>query len=126
MEKYKILGQLVRQAREEKGWTQQQLAENMNTDVEAIGRVEDGDENLSISEAAGYFFLLNISPNIITYEDDVEEALTQDRMFRELQKLKPEQLNRLYESARYIMQWRANHPDVLTVEDYRKTLGNEK
>lgn len=125
MEKYKMLGCAVRQAREEKGWTRHELADRIGTDTEAVSRLEDGMDDISMSEAAGYIFLLNISPNIIMYEDDVEEVLLQDRMFRELQKLNPEQLDRLYESVRHIKRWRENHPGIATVEDYRKALENE-
>lgn len=124
MEKYKMLGCAIRQAREEKGWTRHELADRIGTDTESVSRLEDGMDDISVSEAAGYIFLLNISPNIIMYEDDVEEVLLQDRMFRELQKLKSEQLDRLYESVRHIKRWRENHPGIATVEDYRKALEN--
>ena len=71
MEKYKMLGCAIRQAREEKGWTRHELADRIGTDTESVSRLEDGMDDISVSEAAGYIFLLNISPNIIMYEDDV-------------------------------------------------------
>lgn len=120
MTRNKMLGALVRQAREEKGWTRQELADKMGTNEEEIGRLEDGEEDFTMAAAAGYFFLLDISPNITIYEDDMDEALKLDRIFRELQQFKPEQVDRLCESVRHIMRWRADHPDVVTVEDYWK------
>ena len=42
MEKYKMLGCAIRQAREEKGWTRHELADRIGTDTESVSRLEDG------------------------------------------------------------------------------------
>lgn len=47
-----------------------------------------------------------------------------NRLFRELQTLTSEQFDRLCKSARHIRQWRENHPDVITLDAYLKTLEN--
>jgi len=124
MEKCKIFGRAIRQAREEKEWTRQELADKMGIGADEIGKLEDDGGNIDIAEAAVFFFLLNISPDILMYEDDVEDALMQDRMFRELQKLRTEQLDRLYRSVQHVKRWRKNHPEIVTVEDYQKVLTN--
>lgn len=113
MKKGKMLGLIVRQAREEKNWTQQELADKMGIPVDKV------------TETAGYFFLLNISPDITMYEDNAEDALRMNRLFRELQTLTPEQFDRLCRSVSHIRRWRENRPDVITLDDYWKAIEKE-
>lgn len=120
------LGLLVKQAREEKGWTQQELADEMDVDVRTVQRLEEGLVNPTLTAVAGYFFLLNISPNVATYEDSVEDALKMDHIYRELQELSEEQFARLWESACHIRKWRGNHPEIVTLEDYRRVMREGK
>ena len=42
MDDYKRMGLLIKQAREEKGWTQQELADAMDVDVETVSKQEIG------------------------------------------------------------------------------------
>ena len=82
-----------------------------------------GLENPKLIAVAGYFLLLNIFPNVATYEDSVEEALKMDHIYRELQELSGEQFARLWESACHIRRWRENHPEIVTLEDYQRVMG---
>lgn len=125
MKKGKILGLAVRQAREEKNWTQQELADKMGIPVDKITELENGSADPLIADSAGYFFLLNISPDIMMYEDNAEDALRMDRLFRELQTLTADQFERVCQSASHIRRWRENHPDVTTLDDYWETIGND-
>lgn len=122
MERMEMLGLIIKQAREEKGWTQQELAEKLEISVDEVCEHEKGGGNLDFTTVAEYFFLLNISPNITIYEDDLDDALRMDRLYRELQELTQEQFDRLVESATYIRQWRKNHPDAVTLEGYWDTF----
>lgn len=121
MEKCEMFGLLVRQAREEKGWTQQELADQMGIDQDTVTELEEGSGNPSMEMMAGYFFLLNISPNITVYEDTAEDALRLNRIYRELQVFSQEQIDRLYNSVTHIKKWHKDHPDVVTLDDYWKS-----
>ncbi len=122
MTKTEILGKIIKQAREEKGWSQQELAKNLGITVEEAKNHEEGKGDIDTTTTAAYFFLLNISPNIAIYEDDVDDALRMDRMYREFQTLSQEQFARLCDSAAYIRRWRKNHPGAVTLEEYWETF----
>lgn len=108
MNDYKRMGLLIKQAREEKGWTQQELADAVDVDVETVRKQELGDDSLSVEMMMGYCLLLNISCDIAIYEKDVETALRMERICRELLELSQEQFDRLVKSASYIRGWREN------------------
>lgn len=56
MRKNETLGLVIRQAREEKNWTQKELADKIEVDVETGIELESGRANPNMTEAAGYFF----------------------------------------------------------------------
>ena len=122
MSRMELLGPIIKQAREEKGWTQQELAERLEISVEDVEKHEKGESDLDTLTVAKYIFLPNISPDVTIYEDDVEDALRMDRMYRELQALSQPQFDRLTESAAHIRRWRESHPDTVTLDDYWNTF----
>jgi len=99
MDNYKRMGLLIKQAREEKGWTQQELADAMDVDVETVSKQEEGDDSLSVEMMVEYCLLLNISCDIAIYEKDVEIALRMERICRELLEFDQEQFDRIIKSA---------------------------
>ena len=102
MDDYKRMGLLIKQAREEKGWTQQELADAMDVDVETVSKQEGGDDSLSVEMMVEYCLLLNISCDIAIYEKDVETALRMEKICRGLLELSQEQFDRLVHSASYM------------------------
>src|SRR5438445_5703277 len=52
MEYLARIGHLIRDARKHRGWTQQQLADVLNTSQSAINRIERGHQNLSLEMLA--------------------------------------------------------------------------
>lgn len=52
MKKGKMLGLIVRQAREEKNWTQQELADKMGIPVDKVTELENGNADPSMTETA--------------------------------------------------------------------------
>ena len=102
MDDYKRMGLLIKQAREEKGWTQQELADAMDVDVETVSKQEGGDDSLSVEMIVEYCLLLNISCDIAIYEKDVETALRMEKICRGLLELSQEQFDRLVNSASYM------------------------
>src|SRR5689334_23995929 len=46
------IGNLIRDARKHRGWTQQQLADVLNTSQSAVNRIERGHQNLSLEMLA--------------------------------------------------------------------------
>lgn len=122
MERTKLLGLIIKQAREDKGWTQQELADKLELSIDTEKSYEEGTDSPDTITLAGYIFLLNIAPDVIFYEDNIEDALRIDRMYRDLQTLSDEQFDKLMKSAEHIRLWRKNHPDVVTLEDYWKVF----
>lgn len=51
------LGRIIKQAREEKGWTQQELADEMDIDLRTVRKVEDGKGNPLATVLASYIYL---------------------------------------------------------------------
>lgn len=113
-----ILGAVIKQAREEKKWTEQELADKLRLDVESIQELEAGNGNPLYTTMAELFFLLEISPDIVFLEDDLEETIRTDRLYRELLSLTPERYERITKAASQLRRWREAHPGVVTVEDY--------
>lgn len=122
MKQVEILGLIIKQAREGRGWTQKELADKAEISEEDVSLHEKGQGDLDALTTAAYYFLLNISPNITAYEGDVEDALKMDRMYRELQSLSEEQFHRLIDSAEHKRSWNKSHPDVVTLKDYWETF----
>ncbi|HWD77906.1 MAG TPA: helix-turn-helix transcriptional regulator, partial [Kribbella sp.] len=46
------IGNLIRDARKHRGWTQTQLAEVLNTSQSAVNRIEKGHQNLTLEMLA--------------------------------------------------------------------------
>src|SRR5919112_5077917 len=46
------IGKLIRDARQHRGWTQQQLAETLNTSQSAVNRIERGHQNVTLEMVA--------------------------------------------------------------------------
>ena len=46
------IGNLIRDARKHRGWTQQQLADELNTSQSAVNRIEQGHQNLTLEMLA--------------------------------------------------------------------------
>jgi ribosome-binding protein aMBF1 (putative translation factor) len=62
MNDFEYFGKLVEQAREEKGWSQQRLADEVDVDVRTVKKLESGTGNPPMEVVLKYIFLLNISP----------------------------------------------------------------
>ena len=116
------LGLVVKQAREEKGWAQEELANRLEIDVGEVSELEAGNGNPEYTTLSGYIFLLNICPDVIFREDDAEHAMKMDHLYRELQGLTKDQFEKLIGSVRHIRRWREDNPNVDTLEDYWETL----
>lgn len=100
MNDYEKMGRLIRQAREEKGWTRQDLAEKMGLDEDSVRRQEEGDGSLTVERLMEYCVLLNISCDIAIQEKDVEDALRMERLCRELLALSQKQFDRVVKAAK--------------------------
>jgi transcriptional regulator with XRE-family HTH domain len=122
MNSNKLLGELVKQAREEKGWSQQELADEMNCDLRTIQRLEAGNGNPSFTTLAAYLFLLDISSEILFNEKSGENGVIMDHIFRELLTLNTEQIQLVCQTAIYMRQWKNDHANVTTLEDYCKYM----
>ena len=76
----KIIGNNIRQAREHKNYTQEQLAEQLNTSSKFISMVERGLSGLSIASIVDLCKVLDIEPNsffngIINYNNEEDSYI---------------------------------------------------
>ncbi len=80
MNENSIIGNNIRIAREHKNYTQEQLAEKLNTSSKFISMAERGASGLSISSIINLCKVLDIEPNslfngIINYYNDVDKHI---------------------------------------------------
>ena len=101
-----FVGLLVRQAREERGWEQQYLAEEINIDIRTLRKIEDGKTDIPFDILNALIHLLEISPKMLFYAERTDGGIQMDKMFRQLLKFSPENIQMICESARYIREWK--------------------
>lgn len=118
MDIHKKLGMIVKQAREEKRWTQQDLAYSLKIELAAVREIEDGHGNPEYTTIAEMVFLLEICPNVLFSEAGGDDSVKLDRLYRELLHLPQGQYEDLVKSASRQRSWYAEHPDARSVDDY--------
>ena len=118
MDDLEFTGRVIREAREAKGWTQLQLADELDVDVRTVRRLEEGKTRSSSTLFFRCVYVLTLSADICIYAPRDETGLRMHRIFQDLLTLTPEQIDRVYKSARMIREWHDEHPDIVTWEDY--------
>ena len=104
-------GQLVRQAREERGYSQQYVADEADIDVRTLRKIEEGKSDPNYDTIYKLIRLLYISPKIMVYAEQSQGGLAMDREYRQLLQFTPEQIEMISESALHVRTWYENHPD---------------
>lgn len=104
-------GQLVRQAREERGYSQQYVADEADIDVRTLRKIEEGKSDPNYDTIYKLIRLLYISPKIMFYAEQSQVGLAMDREYRQLLQFTPEQIEMISESALHVRTWYENHPD---------------
>ncbi len=99
-------GLLIKQAREEKGWSQQYLADELEMDLRTIKKIESGDADPNCKVIGEFIHLLNISPSVMFKAEHTDTGLAMDRLFRQLTALSVENIDLICESAKHIRHWR--------------------
>lgn len=122
MDIHKKLGMLVKQARGEKRWTQQELADNLEIELAEVQAIESGHGNPEYTTLAELVFLLEIGPNILFSEDDEDDSVKLDRLYRELLHLPWKQYEDLVKSVSRQRSWYKEHQDVKSLDDYWETV----
>lgn len=102
-------GLLVKQAREEKNWTQQDLADEVDMDVRTIEKIEEGTTSSYYLTIEKLIHALNIAPNIMCHAELSDKGVFMDRLYRQLFSLDVESLKIVCESATYIRNWHEEH-----------------
>ena len=74
-------GLLVKQAREEKQWDQQYLADELDIDIRTLKKIEAGKSDISFDTLSSLIHLLEISPKILFYADRTETGVEMDKIF---------------------------------------------
>lgn len=105
-------GLLFKQAREEKGWDQQYLADEINVDVRTIRKIEAGKSDIQFDILSALIQTLKVSPQILFYADQTEKGIKMDRIYRELLQLPVKDIYMVTESAIRVRKWLDKHsPD---------------
>ena len=109
-------GLLVKQAREEKQWDQQYLADELDIDIRTLKKIEAGKSDMPFDTLSKLIHLLEISPKILFYAERTDTGVEMDRMFRQLMRFSPEEIQMIYESAHYIRTWKDTNGDNYPLE----------
>lgn len=102
-------GLLVKQAREEKNWTQQDLADEVDMDMRTIKKIEEGTTSSYYLTIEKLIYALNIAPNIMCHAELSDKGVFMDRLYRQLFSLDVESLKIVCDSATYIRNWHEKH-----------------
>ena len=106
-------GLLVKQAREEKQWDQQYLADELDIDIRTLKKIEAGKSDIPFDILSN---LLEISPKILFYADRTETGVEMDKIFRQLMRFSPDNIQMICDSAHYIRAWKDANGDDYPLE----------
>ena len=109
-------GLLVKQAREEKQWDQQYLADELDIDIRTLKKIEAGKSDISFDTLSSLIHLLEISPKILFYADRTETGVEMDKIFRQLMRFSPDNIQMICDSAHYIRAWKDANGDDYPLE----------
>ena len=104
-------GLVIKQAREELGYTQQYVADEADIDIRTLKKIEEAESDPYFDTLAKLIRILHISPNIMFYAEWSDTGLAMDRLFRQLLHFSPEQIKMITESAMHIRSWYEDHPE---------------
>lgn len=104
-------GQLVHQAREERGYSQQYVADEIAIDVRTLKKIEEGKTDPDYRTIYKLIRLLYISPKIMFYAEQSSTGVAMDSEYRRLMRFTPDQIAMITESALHARTWYENHPD---------------
>ena len=109
-------GLLVKQAREEKQWDQQYLADELDIDIRTLKKIEAGKSDISFDTLSSLIHLLEISPKILFYADRTETGVEMDKIFRQLMRFSPDNIQMICDSAHHIRAWKDANGDDYPLE----------
>lgn len=94
-----FLGLLAKQAREEKEWDQEYLADELDIDIRTVRKIESGQGNIAYDLLTEIIHTLEICPQVLFYVDEADKGMKMDRLYRELLRLPLEDIKMVAESA---------------------------
>ncbi len=100
-----FLGLLAKQAREEKEWDQEYLADELDIDIRTVRKIESGQGNIAYDLLTEIIHALEICPQILFYADEADKGMKMDRLYRELLRLPLEDIKMVAESAYKVRRW---------------------
>ena len=100
-----FLGLLAKQAREEKEWDQEYLADELDIDIRTVRKIESGQGNIAYDLLTEIIHALEICPQILFYVDEADKGMKMDRLYRELLRLPLEDIKMVAESAYKVIRW---------------------
>ena len=107
-----FLGLLVKQAREEKEWDQEYLADELGVDIRTVRKIESGQSNVAYDLLTEIIHALEICPQILFYVDEADKGMKMDRLYRELLRLPLEDIKMVAESAYKVRRWHSRSARV--------------
>jgi len=105
------IGLIFKQAREELGYTEQYLADEVDIDIRTYKKIEAGISQPNFDVLERLIRLLYICPDIMVHAEHSDVGLAMDHAFRELLAFTPEEIGKICKSAIHIKSWYDTHPD---------------
>ena len=101
---YHVIGKRLRQARLEKGYTQEQIAEKLDVSIAFLSRIETGSSNINLRRLGQICNILGVSQGSILEGTSQEQVNYLDKEFAELIKdCSPEKLKLIYKVTKAIV-----------------------
>ena len=70
-----FLGLLAKQAREEKEWDQEYLADELDIDIHTVRKIESGQGNIAYDLLTEIIHTLEICPQVLFYVDEADKGM---------------------------------------------------
>ena len=70
-----FLGLLAKQAREEKEWDQEYLADELDIDIRTVRKIESGQGNIAYDLLTEIIHTLEICPQVLFYVDEADKGM---------------------------------------------------
>ncbi len=100
---YKIIGKRIRDARKEKGWSQERLSEEIDVTVVYISRVERGSSQVNLKRLAQISYALGVSIEYLLTGSMVNDKHYLDKeLYETLTKCSPIKQRLIYNIAQIV------------------------
>ena len=95
---------------------QEALCDELDIDIRTLKKIEAGKSDIPFDILSNLIHLLEISPKILFYADRTETGVEMDKIFRQLMRFSPDNIQMICDSAHYIRAWKDANGDDYPLE----------